>query len=205
MLAAVRFIFAWLSRERVVFSNYNRSHPHFLRYLVLDALLSSALVFSVYQYSSAASSSTTFSLEHSGAVALSSADLTNIVRTGNYVAYWLGPKSGYKYTLIVTRKDEVIVSYLPKGSNIDSANQVRLTVKTYADPSKVKSPLCSRGESNSADSNGACTNPTTFNTDSMKEETIAIRGTDIRVVVNYVSAQTVATMVKNGSSLKRIG
>lgn len=205
MLATARFIFSWLGRERVVFSNYKRSHPHFLRYLVLDALLSSALVFGAYQYTFATPSPTALSLENSGAVAMSSADLTRAVRSGKYVAYWLGPKSGYKYILIATRKDEVIISYLPMGSDINRANEVKLTVKTYSDPSKVKSPICSRGNLTTANSGEVCTNPTTFNRDSMKEETIAIRGTDIRVVINYVSAQTVATMVKNGSSLKRIG
>lgn len=205
MLAAIRFVSSWLGRERVVFSNYTRSHPHFLRYLVLDALLSSALVFGTYQYTFATPSPAVFSLENSGAVAMSSADLRRVVHGGKYVAYWLGPKSGYKYTVIATRKDEVIVSYLPIGSDINRANDVRLTVKTYADPSKMKAPICSRSDVTPANSGEACTNPTTFNRDTMKEETTAIRGTAIRVVINYVSAQTVATMVKNASSLRRIG
>ncbi|MDP1712108.1 MAG: hypothetical protein Q8K86_06595 [Candidatus Nanopelagicaceae bacterium] len=172
---------------------------------MLDALLSSALVFGASQFIFAAPSPTALSLENSGAVAMSSADLIRVVRSGKYDAYWLGPKSGYKYALIATRKGEVIVSYLPIGSDINRANQVRLTVKTYTDPSKVKAPICSRGDVTTANNGEVCTNPTTFNMDTMREETTAIRGTDIRVVINYVSVQTVATMVKNGSSLKRIG
>lgn len=205
MLAAIRFVFSWLGRERVVFSNYTRSHPHFLRYLALDALLSSALVFGTYQYIFATPNPAAFSLENSGAVAMSSTDLRRVVHDGKHVAYWLGPKSGYKYTVIATRKDEVIVSYLPIGSDINRANEVRLTVKTYSDPSQVKAPICSRGDVATANSGKVCTNPTTFNMDTMKEETIDIRGANISVVINYVSAQTVAVMVKNASSLKRIG
>lgn len=36
------------------------------------------------------------------------------------------------------------------------------------------------------------------------EKTVATRGTVMSVVINYPSAQTMATMVKNGEALKRI-
>lgn len=205
MIAILRYLSTIFSKERVIFSNYNRAHPHFLRYLVLDALFSVVLVFSAFQYSSANPDVNPPSLQNSGAVALTSTQLTKVVEDSRFVAYWLGPISGYKYTLITTRKGEVIVSYFPSGSDMAKVNEVRLTVTTYADPSKVQSPLCSRGDATTGNSGEVCTNPTTFNRDTMKEETTVIRGTDIRVVINYASAQTVATMVKNGSSLKRIG
>jgi len=128
-----------------------------------------------------------------------------VVQDDHSIAYWLGPMSGYKYTLIATSKDEITISYLPHGLNVVKANEPRLTVTTYSNSSTMKSPICSRGDAITAKSGEVCTNPITFDKDTMKEETVVIRGTDMRVVINYPSAQTVATMVKNGSSLTRIG
>jgi hypothetical protein len=66
----------------------------------------------------------------SGAVTLSEAQLIHVVKTSGAIAYWLGPISGSKYTLVITKEGEAIITYLPDGKGIEKAGERRLIVQT---------------------------------------------------------------------------
>lgn len=66
-----------------------------------------------------------------GAIALSEGELVNLVKRENLIAYWAGPKSVDKYTLIATSPGEVTVSYVLKNAEINATTQSELVIQTH--------------------------------------------------------------------------
>lgn len=54
--------------------------------------------------------------------------LQKFVKEENLTAYWAGPPSDYKYTLIATTPSEVTISYFPKNADIGKVDASILVV-----------------------------------------------------------------------------
>lgn len=67
----------------------------------------------------------------SGRVALTEDELFQQVQLHNLVAYWIGPRAGYKYTLNVTVDSQVYIRYLPNGSSVGSPDSDFIVIGTY--------------------------------------------------------------------------
>lgn len=122
---------------------FSREHPHFLRNYAISialALFVGVLLFYFIGGSELAEENRLNRV--SGAVTLSEAQLVQAVKAAGAVAYWLGPISGSKYTLVISKKGEAIVTYLPGGKGIDNQKAHRLIVKTDTDVNSV-GPLTS--------------------------------------------------------------
>lgn len=125
-------LLAPISREVKHLLHYSRSHPRLKLHLAVDAILSMALVFTVFEIATANSRhNLTDTLKSSGVVAFSAKELRDFVREEKLVAYWVGPNSSDKYTLISTTPGEVTVSYFPKNADIGKVDPATLVVQTH--------------------------------------------------------------------------
>lgn len=125
-------LIAPLKKEAGYLLRYSRSRPHFGWHLAVDALLSMALVFALFQLATAsARQNVSDALKISGAVAFSATELQKFVKEENLTAYWAGPQSGYKYTVIATTPGEVTISYFPKSADIHRVTTNILVVQTH--------------------------------------------------------------------------
>jgi len=73
----------------------------------------------------------------SGAVALSESQLTQAVKSSGALAYWLGPISGSKYTLVISKEGQAIITYLPEGKGIEKQGERRLIITTDVSSNSV--------------------------------------------------------------------
>lgn len=127
-------IFRWISRvfkkEHDLFARYERSHPHFLVFIAIDAAISVALVVGGFALVSSLASNTHSSIPM-GVAAVSEGDLVSHARADNTDVFWLGPVRGAKYTL----NDQVLrivdIFYWPGESGNRIAKQFLYEVKTY--------------------------------------------------------------------------
>jgi hypothetical protein len=138
MIAIYRWILGLLKKEHVLRTNYHKSHPHFLLYIGLDALLSFALVFGGFQIFNPRTSSAAQNLIHAGGVALSANDFVNHAREMKVDTFWLGAISGYDNTINHKTPGVVDVYYVPQLSVISKMEipihpekNYRYEVKTY--------------------------------------------------------------------------
>lgn len=123
----------YVKKERDVFARYGRSHPHLKRNILIDALISCVLVLVGFAAANHFTQKERVdTLMRSGGVVMSSDELIKHVKHENIQAYWLGPKPGYKYTIICRDRSEIIVTYLPQGVSINHPDRFNLTVETYS-------------------------------------------------------------------------
>lgn len=103
------------------------------RNLSIDALISILLVltgFGIFNHVTARARLD--ELMRSGGVVMSSDQLIKHVKSEKIAAYWLGPKPGYRYTIICKDRREIIVTYLPQGVSLNHPDRFNLTVETYS-------------------------------------------------------------------------
>lgn len=204
MIAIYRWILGLMKKEHILRTNYHRSHPHFLLYIGLDAVLSFALVFGGIQIATSHSSDEQ-KLAHVGAVAIPSDELINLVKKENVDAYWLGPISEYKYTIHHEVSGIADISYLPKVSDQTNMGLFLYEVKTY----KNKKVWDARTHTLLATS-GTITITTTqglsikINPASMKGEIITFGDRSEIVGIAYLTPQSRQAMIKNAESLRPI-
>jgi hypothetical protein len=123
----------YVGKERELFKRYTGAHPHFKRNILLDAFISSALVFVVFGFlNQVADRARAGELLRSGGVEMTSDELVQHVKSEGITAYWLGPVQGYKYTIICKDRKEIIVTYLPQGVGLNHPDRYNLTIETYA-------------------------------------------------------------------------
>ncbi len=130
MLIFARWLLKVFKKEHAFLTRYERSHPHFLRYLAIDAVLSLAIVLAGFQvYESHSSSSER--LTHAGDVAMSSGQLIDHLKKDKVRAYWLGPVRGVEYTINHELRGIADVMYLRAGADPSDDKEVVYEVKTY--------------------------------------------------------------------------
>lgn len=119
--------------------------------MTIVALLSVVSVTGVVTLATASSNSDRQDLiRTSGAQALTAVELTDLVKRQGLTAYWLGPISGSKYTLVATDADRVTISYLSGGLGIGDADQRNLVMETVADGASKGALLADNSEVNNA-------------------------------------------------------
>jgi hypothetical protein len=66
-----------------------------------------------------------------GNVALTEAQLTDVVKRKKLIAYWVGPISGYRYSIEARRSGQVFIRYLPVGVSAQSSSPSFSIIATY--------------------------------------------------------------------------
>ncbi len=195
----------YVRKERDVFARYGRNHPHFKRNIFLDALISSVLVlfgFGVFNHFT--ESARIDELMRSGAVAMTSTELIKHVKDEKIAAYWLGPKPGYKYSIICKDRSEIIVTYLPQGVSVNHPDRFNLTVETYSKTLTREQPARSNI---STDRDDFMTSDGTVGaTDSSRPQivTFSMPDTGKIVEVQYPSTKRIYDVYEDGERLKLI-
>lgn len=131
MLAIIRFLVKFIKKEHLALSRYERSHPHFLWYLGLDAVLSTLLVFGIFQLTTSHSMlRLKATMGHSGLVTMTSIEFIEHVKKEDLDAFWLGPVPGYEYTINHQVPGVADIFYLSEDSD-QNTKLFRYQIKTY--------------------------------------------------------------------------
>ncbi len=204
MVIFVRWLLKVFKKEHAVLRAYERSHPHFLGFLTIDALLSVALVFAGFQFYESKSASAE-RLTHAGDVVMSSGQLVDHLKGDALNAYWFGPIQGAEYTVNHQLHGIVDLMYLPKGTDASDDNAFIYEVKTY----KNKEVWDSHTHTIKS-----TVNTTTIlvnksisvriNPSSMKGAIATFADKPEIVAIAYPKRQTLDGMIKNVESLKLI-
>lgn len=184
-----------------MFSRYQRSHPHFIRNLSLDVVLSLAVGLAGFQFITSRTSATN-SLEDSRVVAMTSDKFIALVKKHKDPVYWLGPVPGNKYSFNQNANDVDIVSYLPKGSSLSNINQRKMTVKTYKTLAAYTTHIHPLVGANATKFVTAKGNTVEFNETLMDVETVTLNGRPEIVIIRYPTSQTDETLIKNADNLR---
>lgn len=184
-----------------MFSRYRRSHPHLIRNLSLDVVLSLVIGFVGFQLVDHRTSATDRA-EDSRVIAMSSDKLIALVKKHRDPVYWLGPISGNKYSFNQNADDVDIVSYLPKGSSLSNVNQRKLTVKTYKTLEAYATHIHPLVGANSTKFVTAKGNTVESDEALMDVETVTLSGRPEIVVIRYPTMQTAETLIKNADELR---
>lgn len=101
--------------------------------MILSALISSGITYTVTSNTSASSSNTSsFTEVTNGKVGLTESELIAAVKQLGVDVYWAGPVSGAKYTLAVPADGQAYVRYLPKGQGIADTKPNYVVIATYS-------------------------------------------------------------------------
>lgn len=203
MIALVRWLIGLFRKEYRLLSRYEKSHPHFFFFIGLDALLSVFLVLVGFQVVTAQGATDPFErlLQHSGAVGTSVDKFIDQIKNDNDSVYWLGPISGATYTISNFLESVDVVTYIPKGSNINDMSQPRLTVETFENPEAYAAHvhiLIAADTVKHVTGKGVTVE---YDTNAMNAATVRIEGESQIVVINYPTAQSVKTLLKDTKRL----
>jgi hypothetical protein len=204
MIALYRWILGLMKKEHILRTNYHRSHPHFIIYMGLDALLSFGLVFGGFQIFRP-HSSVAQELVQVGAATVSADDLIKQVKKEKVVAYWLGPISGYQYTINHQELGIADIFYMPTGSDPSDMSVFRYEVKTYRNEavwdSHTQNLLTTANTRTITINKGLSIK---INHASMKDAITTFAGHAEIVAMAYPVAQSFKTMERDAESLKPV-
>lgn len=202
MLIFIRWIVRKFKRKREILTRYERSHPNFLWFLAIDAVLSVVLILGGYQLLFKNSSSPE-GKEPSESSVYTSTSLTEKARNENLDVFWLGPVQGYKYSLSDQESGIVDIFYLPITAGGSKANNFLYEVKTYERLDVWN------GHTHPLNASSGTTKITVTKNISIKISTSSMRGVIATfadkpeiVAIRYPEPQTLDNMIKNVESLK---
>lgn len=126
------------------------------------------------------------------------------MKSASVSAYWLGPISGYKYTLIYFDRKEIIVLYVPQGVSLNAPDRFNLTVETFSKLNSSEMPFISNLASDKDDfltSNGAVSS---IYSDHPQTVRYAVHNASQYVEVQYPSNTSIFDVYKGDARLKLI-
>jgi len=203
VITLIRKLLKFVKKEQRFLSAYERSNPHFFWYLAIDALLTVAIILGGYYFF--ADDSTAQKLEHSGVVVMSSEELISHLKKENVDVFWLGPISGYEYTLNHEVPGIADLFYQPKSLGKHDIKSFLYEVKTYKSQEVWDAhthTILSRVNTKMIAVNTDLSiriNPT-----SMKGVIATYRDKPEIVAIAYPTPQSLKAMIKNVESLKPV-
>ena len=205
MMAMVRFVYDFLRKEELMAFDYIRKHPRAKWLIFLDAIVTLSLVFGGFAYASQSSrSDTSAALMRVGAVAMTSSQFIDHVRTGGGKVYWLGDISGSGISSNESQRNIVSVTYAKTGSNSGNLGRHEITIVTHRNSNEIKGEVQS-GTSLQPDSSVTASGlVVAYNKNSMMDEVVSMNGTFNVVSIHYPAAQTFETLMGNAMALRLV-
>jgi hypothetical protein len=192
-------------KEEKTFVKYDRVHPHFKWYLGLDALGSVLLVSFVLVPVTYGAGSVQHNLAmRSGAVAMSADQLTKLIKQENLTAYWLGPISGSKYSLVTTHTGKIIITYLSNGDGIANLHQSNMVIATVNDKANTSALITDNQELNNANDLVVTGNIFSYNKDNLDHMTVQFRAEKTRVMIFYPGPRSLLSLETDAEGLELI-
>lgn len=207
MIALVRFIVAFVKKEQVVLHRYEKTHPHFVWYVLIDAVLSVGLVLGGFQVSRAISDPNRSHIENedAGAIPLTADGLFRHFQGEKRVAYWLGPKAGFSYTPIGVESDVVTITYFPGGTSpLSKINEPKLTVETYVTEAVYESHGQELVQADRIWTTNARGDEVRYDTSSMNFAIVKLKGIRQIVRIHYPLARSSASILEDSMALNRV-
>lgn len=192
----------WLLRlgreNHLVFTRYRRTHPHFIRNLIIDLVLSLAIGLAGFQFVS----SKILVTNPLHTKAMTADKFIALVKKHKDPVYWLGPVPGNKYSFNHNADGVDIVSYLPKGSSLSEVNQRKMTVKTYRNLAAYTTHIHPLVGAETIKVVTAKDNTVEFSRAIMDLETVTLAGRPEIVVIRYPTMQTEEMLIRSADNLK---
>ncbi|MBC7463552.1 MAG: hypothetical protein H7227_04760 [Actinobacteria bacterium] len=207
MLALLRILRNLRKREHYLRTRYHRSHPHFLLYIALDAIITLALVGGGLAVTS---SNGIFernpqTLVDLGLSTLTEAQLKTQVQQHGIDMYWVGPMGRTKYAIVVVTRDPVTVDYVSVDAAEATAVKPFVAIQTYNDPMKyyngVRGPLRGTPDISAINSMG---NKIIYNPSQLDELTVEFTDVKKVVVIKYSTPQTIDLLFQASEKLHSI-
>lgn len=205
MARRIRRIPSLLFSQGKNYWRYGRSHPLFKWYLGAIALFSVVSMTGVMALTTAESrAAREVLIQTSGAEALTATELTDLVIKEKLIAYWLGPISGSKYTLVANRAGSVTISYLSGGHGIDNPQQRNLLIETTG--LGRRSGVLPSEESEIDNATDSTVTGNTFSYDNSLRDhmRVQIKDSEHHVLVVYPQTRTPLIMQTDAEALERI-
>ena len=143
--------------------------------------------------------------QKSGALTLTAAELVSVVKKEKLVAYWLGPISGSKYTLVATDNGVVTITYLSGGKGLENPFQNNLVFETVSNGHLKAALVAPNTEVDNAKVKTVTGNTFSYDrylTDHMK---VQIKGKQLQVFVFYPDLHSVLSMQTDAEALQLVG
>jgi len=205
MLGMIRFLLVFIKKEETIAYKYNHAHPRFKWYLLMDAVLTSLLIYGGVVFASQpASILRSVHLMKVGAASLSLTQMTDHFKDGNKTAYWLGPMSSTKYTHVDNSNSRIAITYWPLNSNTDVMAQSKFTIETFMDPLAYATSLHPLADPNSAKIVTANGTTVEFNQASLNYEKVTFKNEPEIVIIDYPTWQLETTLMNNAEALKKV-
>ena len=134
MLAIIRLLKNLRDKEHYLRTRYQKDHPHFYRFIALDAILTVLLVGGTYGIATGHgfSDDKKHRIMDFGGVAM---DLEGVRAQANehkVTFYWIGSVGNLKYTTNIPNSDEIALNYVPANTEEPKIISAWLSVTTYS-------------------------------------------------------------------------
>lgn len=140
----------------------------------------------------------------SGAETLSATQLIDFIKKEGIVAYWLGPISGSKYTVVTSDVGKVTISYLSGGLGIDDANQRNLVIETVENEGSKVALLAENSEINNGIDSTVTGNTFSYSKNVLDHMSVQIKGSGRHVFVVYPQTRSAISMQTDAEALMKI-
>ncbi|HUW88298.1 MAG TPA: hypothetical protein VMW30_08005 [Candidatus Paceibacterota bacterium] len=160
-----------------------RRYRRFVPY-VITVVLSSALTFGLFSYLEPPRLDLKFALlATNGKVALSEAQLRDVVAGEGLVVYWLGPREGALYALDSVSTAQNYVRYLPNGNGLDDTAANYRVIGTYQTKDAYSVTLSNAKKANSVAFTNEDGNAVYYGTLNPNSVYVGVSGTDSQVEI----------------------
>jgi hypothetical protein len=207
MIAIIRWVISFIDKEHVLVNRYRKSHPHFIWFLSLEALISGALIVGGLHFFGPTlwTSHEEFMIEHPGVIPMPVDKFLDYVTREAETVYWLGPAKRNSYTIDTSANGMYVVTYIPQdpiSSHSGALNMSITTDKNLAVYKKNLHAAIDAGSQKIALENG---DTVEFSNDSPNAEVITLSGRPEVITIRYPTMQSANNLIKNADRLKIIG
>jgi len=206
VISIIRWILGLINKEHLLVTRYRKSHPHFIFYLGLDAVLSGLLIVGGFHFLGPSTwvAHEKFVLAHPGVIPMPLDNFLDYVSREPESIYWLGSAPGDKYTVDRANGDGAMVTYFPSGSSSANANQPKETIETYKNLAAYATDVHPLMGTNSTKIVTASGTTVEFDEGSMNYENVTFKGKPEIVIISYPASQLAMTLMKSANNLKLV-
>ncbi|MDP1721016.1 MAG: hypothetical protein Q8L08_08495 [Candidatus Nanopelagicaceae bacterium] len=164
-------------------STSRRSFRRFV-YFVIAVILSSSLAFGIFSYLDPPHLDLKYALlATNGKVALSEAQLRDVVAGEGLDVYWLGPQEGALYALDSVSTTQNYVRYLPNGNGLEDTAPNYRVIGTYVTKDAFSVTLSNAKKANSVAFTNEDGNAVYYGTLNPNSVYVGVKGTDSQIEI----------------------
>lgn len=173
--------------------------------LILVVLLTSGLTFTATkQFQQDVVDQTSFVAKISGGVALTEADLKDVVSQLKTSVYWAGPMDGAKYTINATTPGQTYVRYLPNGEGVNDLSAKYRVIGTYDEKDAYTATLAAGNEANAVSFTTPEGTVVHYNKSAQSNVYIAFQGKNYQIEVFDPSPKTAIALATAANTIRLI-